>query len=174
MDDRLRIVYRDAASGAEYLNEYTALMEEPTNRLRIRAVMEHLPRVLADGGRVLDVACGGGAYRHAWARGAERNGLQAYGLDRQPNCVWGFRHAVPGARAVLADAARPPFRAGTFDVALAMDIVEHLEDDSAFLDEMRRLLRPGGWLLVFTQNSLSLENLVGTLTSPLRGRKWVG
>lgn len=174
MDDSLRVVYRDAGSGAEYLAEYTALMKEPTNWLRIRAVLEHLPQVLADGGRVLDVACGGGAYLRAWARERTWNGLEAYGLDREPHCVWAFRQSVPGARAVLADAARPPFRSGAFDVALAMDIVEHLEDDGAFLDEMRRLLRPGGWLLVFTQNSLSLENLVGTLTSPLRGRKWVG
>jgi 2-polyprenyl-6-hydroxyphenyl methylase/3-demethylubiquinone-9 3-methyltransferase len=174
MDDSLRVVYRDARSGAEYLAEYAALMDEPTNRLRIRTVLEHLPTVLGQGGRVLDVACGGGAYLHAWTRGGRTNGFQAYGLDREPNCVWGFRRAVPGARVVVADAAKPPFQSGAFDVVLAMDIIEHLENDSTFLDELRRMLRPGGWLLVFTQNSLSLENLVGSLTSPLRGRKWVG
>ncbi len=51
-----------------------------------------------------------------------------------------------GAGRLVATAARP---AGTFDVALLLDVLEHVEDDAAFLrDVAANLVRPGGALLV--------------------------
>jgi SAM-dependent methyltransferase len=41
-----------------------------------------------------------------------------------------------------------PFEAGTFDLAASLDVIEHLEDDLAALRELRRVVKPGGALLV--------------------------
>jgi SAM-dependent methyltransferase len=41
-----------------------------------------------------------------------------------------------------------PWTDGTFDVLTCLDVVEHTPDDVATLTELRRVTRPGGWLLV--------------------------
>ncbi len=48
----------------------------------------------------------------------------------------------------LGEAARLPFADGTFDLVTALDVVEHLDDDRGALTEMRRVLKPGGQILV--------------------------
>ena len=54
---------------------------------------------------------------------------------------------------VEVDAARPlPFASASFDVALAIDLMVHLPDPVATLRELRRVLAPGGQLLVDTTN----------------------
>jgi SAM-dependent methyltransferase len=47
-----------------------------------------------------------------------------------------------------ADAVDLPFADGTFDIATALDVIEHLDDDYAALQELRRVMRPGGILVV--------------------------
>jgi SAM-dependent methyltransferase len=44
--------------------------------------------------------------------------------------------------------ARLPFADGAFDLVTALDVIEHIDDDVAALGELRRVLRPGGRLLV--------------------------
>jgi len=57
--------------------------------------------------------------------------------------------ADPGGGAALSfSAERPP---GTFGGILALDVVEHVEDDAAFVrDVVEASLAPGGWMLVST------------------------
>jgi len=46
------------------------------------------------------------------------------------------------------------------DVVAAVEIIEHLENPRAFLRELTRLTRPGGWVIVTTPNQLSLLSLL--------------
>jgi len=41
-----------------------------------------------------------------------------------------------------------PYRRGSFDLVLLSEVLEHCEDDGAVLDELRRVLRPGGTLVL--------------------------
>jgi SAM-dependent methyltransferase len=45
------------------------------------------------------------------------------------------------------------------DVVLAVEVIEHLENPRAFVRELTRLARPGGWVVVTTPNQLSLLSL---------------
>ena len=53
-----------------------------------------------------------------------------------------------GPPGVRADAARLPFRSGTFDCVLATALLEHVPYPSHIVREVRRVLRPGGLLCV--------------------------
>lgn len=60
-------------------------------------------------------------------------------------------HAVPcpkGIKFIVGRMERPPLADKAFDVVLAMDVLEHLDDDLAGLQQAVRLLRPGGYLLI--------------------------
>jgi SAM-dependent methyltransferase len=98
--------------------------------------------------RVLDVGCGTGANGPVLAS----EGRFAIGLDASPIPL-----ALTGAGAgqrgyaarVRGDAARLPFADGSFDLVVALDVIEHLADDNAAARDMHRVLRPGGALVVF-------------------------
>ncbi|XXF79107.1 class I SAM-dependent methyltransferase [Myxococcaceae bacterium GXIMD 01537] len=102
-------------------------------------------------GRLYDVGCGTGTLAETL-----RPWFTEYvGVDiaRYP----GFPEA-PWARFVQADlnAAPYPLPEGEADVVVSVETVEHLENPRALLRELRRLLRPGGLLIVTTPNQLSL------------------
>jgi len=65
--------------------------------------------------------------------------------------------ARQGGIAALATAAALPFRDASFDVVMAMDIIEHVDDDEPVFVELARVLRPGGVLV---------------LSSPLHPESW--
>ncbi len=97
------------------------------------------------GMRVLDVGCGRGEI----LRHCADVGVKAYGIDYAPVAVQMAREA---GTVYQADAKRLPFPALFFDRVLMFDLVEHLhpwELDQA-LAEARRVLRPGGRLIVHT------------------------
>src|SRR5262245_61971007 len=92
-------------------------------------------------GRLLDLGCGtGGVLPHLAPYG------EAIGLDPAPEAAKYCRQReVP---MVVGSGLELPFADGSFDAVLALDVIEHVADDVALLREARRVLRPGGVLLV--------------------------
>jgi SAM-dependent methyltransferase len=116
----------------------------PWWRARARLTLD----LLADAGvrppaRVLDAGCGWGVTLDA----LEDRGYRAVGLDvSRPTLE---RIDRPGRDLIEADLTRPfPGDAGTFDAVLALDVLEHLDDDRAAVARLARLARPGGIVLV--------------------------
>jgi SAM-dependent methyltransferase len=105
------------------------------------------------GGRLLDVGCG-----PEWSRTVQPPGVWGVGLDRAGHLIGRPSSIVQpgGAQAtripmdpfVQADASVIPFRTGSFDLVLALDLLEEQGvNPAAVLREIRRVLRPGGRLL---------------------------
>jgi len=92
------------------------------------------------GKRVLDVA-GGDGY---WAGQARKRGAEAVSIDlARKKMLYGQGLAHPPAL-VECDALRLPFADGSFDSILSVCAIEHFDDGGESLDEMARVLKPGG------------------------------
>jgi SAM-dependent methyltransferase len=100
--------------------------------------------------RVLEVGCGGGALL-AFMR---EHGLDPTGSDLLPEAVRLAREAAPGCEVIEADAARLPFPDASFDRLVSHHLVEHLPDLPATLAEWKRVLSPGGVMVICTPNRL--------------------
>ena len=101
------------------------------------------------GKRVLDAGCGAGRYVEAMAaRGAEVHGVE-YLTEKVRE--WQSRH--PGDERVRqGDLEKIDFPDATFDVVLLNEVLEHVPNDRAALRELARVLKPGGWLMLFSPN----------------------
>jgi SAM-dependent methyltransferase len=104
------------------------------------------------GDRVLDLGCGAG--RHAFE--ALRRGAHVVALDTDESelrqvtnmfAAMGEAGEIPApgsARTVAGDATAMPFPDGSFDRVIAAEVLEHIPADQAAMNEIGRVLRPGG------------------------------
>jgi SAM-dependent methyltransferase/diadenosine tetraphosphate (Ap4A) HIT family hydrolase len=106
---------------------------------RVRELLEAGP-----GGRFLDV--GAGAGDGALALTAE-SGAQAVGSDTSLVMAGTMREGGL-AQAIVADGHRLPFRDSCFDGAWADRVLQHVEDPEQVVDEMTRVVRPGGRIVL--------------------------
>ena len=105
-----------------------------------------------EGLRVLDIGCGGGLLSEPMCR----LGAEIIGVDPAPGNIEIARlHAAEGGLRIdyRAATAEDLAAAGeTFDVVLAMEVVEHVADVDAFLATCASMVRPGGILVLATIN----------------------
>lgn len=129
--------------------------------------LTHGPRLLDiagrsvrfDGARVVDVGCGPGhLLDHLLERGARCSGVEvAETLVAEANARLEGRPCFEGVSQGSVD--HLPLPDGIADVACSLEVAEHLLDDQldAHVAEMRRILRPGGHLVLTTPNREDLR-----------------
>jgi len=97
-------------------------------------------------GRVLEVGCGVGQY----LAHLEQAATQAVGLEYE------FERCRAGAQRcsqILNGASENlPFTGGTFDLVLSHEVLEHVQNDHQAVQEMVRVLKEGGRMIVFVPN----------------------
>ena len=110
---------------------------------RTRAILAYLDSYVGAGQnlRVLDVGCGAGNMAHH----LDHYG-HVIGVDPYPKPLEVARRR--GLEVRQASATEMPFPDCSFDLVALLDTVEHIADEAAVFDECRRVLRPGGKLLV--------------------------
>lgn len=106
--------------------------------------------------RIVDVGCGDGTATGLAAR--LNPGHQVIGMDWSADVL--RRAGAHGLVLVQAGLDPPglPVAADSVDVVIMSELIEHLVDTDAALDEVRRVLRPGGALLLSTPNLAAWYN----------------
>ncbi|GAC56947.1 menaquinone biosynthesis methyltransferase MenH [Gordonia hirsuta DSM 44140 = NBRC 16056] len=112
--------------------------------------------------RILDVACGPGNYAADAAAGLTGDGCYV-GLDfSQAMLAQADRsNRVERATFVRGDAHHLPFRSGSFDTVTCLAALYLIPDPLSAIDEMVRVLAPGGELILFTSVRASIAALPG-------------
>jgi SAM-dependent methyltransferase len=128
-----------------------------------RAVRAALGELDWSGARVADVGAGRGYFCALLA-----DELRAAGRDPArhllPCDLLPESFAVEGLTCARTGAGgRLPYEDGSCDAVVAIEVIEHVEDQFAFLRELARVARPGGRVVVTTPNVLSLTSRARTL-----------
>jgi 2-polyprenyl-3-methyl-5-hydroxy-6-metoxy-1,4-benzoquinol methylase len=128
-----------------------------TFRRRLGFVLRNGPH----GGRALDVGCAAGFCMQA----LRERGFDTYGVEVSPTIA---SHAINrlGFDAVhIGSLDGAPFPEGFFDLITLWDVIEHVPDPRALLETAHRLLRPGGLLVLETQD-------IDSRFARLLGHRW--
>jgi len=112
--------------------------------------------------RLLDVGCGDGLFLAS----CQPLRLAAIGLDRSFDALRAARRRS-GLGLIQGRVDTLPFADESFRLITLFHVLEHLPAPNLFLQEARRLLVPGGWLVVQVPNAASLQRR-------LLGRYWEG
>lgn len=107
-----------------------------------------LPGALAPHSEVLDLGCGPGVNLKR-LRSLNLPFAHYTGADLSSAMLAKRKGRSPAASSfILSDVYRLPFKANSFDVILSTWMFSHLIHPSQVVSEARRLLRPGGWLII--------------------------
>jgi len=144
---RLRNIYEDPAvplsSGADRARRQAALLA---------AALKDVPSPAV----IVDIGCGDGQALRAAADG--NAGHRFVGLDWSASAVGQSRARGISVLRAAVDGPALPLASGSADVVIMSEVIEHLVDTDAALYEARRILRPGGSLLLSTPNLAAWYN----------------
>lgn len=108
-------------------------------------------------GRVLDIGSGIGEQ----TRLINSFGASSIGLDLEPS----------GKDSIRGTAVKIPFKDGSFGVVICMRTLQHIREDKIALREMRRVMRPGGYLIMAVANTRSYTMISLKTKGKWRGRE---
>lgn len=90
--------------------------------------------------RAIDLGCGTG---HVLETLAGR-GIELFGMEYAPSPLRSCQRRVPEATLFAGDMTRIPLESESFDVAVSLEVCEHIQFDVTAMQEAHRILRPGG------------------------------
>ncbi|PKQ28940.1 MAG: hypothetical protein CVT63_00030 [Candidatus Anoxymicrobium japonicum] len=115
---------------------------------RLRSLFRIFRENIPVGSKVLDVGSGYSIFfliNHKWDLDITCCDLDSAAMEK-------MRGLAPQWNWIVADALTLPFEDASFDTVYAGEIIEHVSDTAAALAEWRRVLKPGGVLIISTPN----------------------
>jgi ubiquinone/menaquinone biosynthesis C-methylase UbiE len=106
------------------------------------------------GKKVLDVGCGTG--RHLSRLPADN---ELFGIDLSESMLMEARAKNTAGSFEVASAEKLPFQENSFDVVFSSRVIQHMRDQQKMIDEMSRVCKPGGKVILICYNSWSFLNV---------------
>jgi ubiquinone/menaquinone biosynthesis C-methylase UbiE len=156
-DPYARAAELDEATVAALAERFEIRAADPRQHHLWRTFLGRAPHV--PGAHVLEVGCGTGIIT---AKIAELPGVErAVGVDPSPGFVDRARRRAPALRFETADGRVLPFDDATFDGVVFATTLCHVPEPERALAEAHRVLRPGGYLLVYDGDYATTTVAVG-------------
>lgn len=137
-----------------FRSEYDYALFEYYRSAKVLAFLERSGVTV--GGRILDAGCGGGGMPLSLAEHADFVvGIDPINRFGDAGVRLAKERGLPHLHFLQADGMRLPFADASFDMVLSHAVIEHVADAPLYLRECRRVLRPGGRLMLSTAPYLS-------------------
>ena len=130
-------------------NPLRALIQEYIEIKELRKLSQ-----LSVGLKVLEIGCGNGWGTKLIKKYFNPSEIQAIDLDPKMINIAKKRNSDSKIKFSVADATKLPFKENTFDAIFDFGIIHHIPDWKNCLGELKRVLKPGGQLLI---EDLSIE-----------------
>jgi len=122
---------------------------------------------------VLDVACGSGYGSNLLI---ESNSSEVFGIDINPQVIKEAQQSKDNRSRtpvyLVGSAERIPVPALTADIVVCIETVEHVKDDKRTIDEIHRVLKQGGTLILTTPNAKITRPKNGIPYNPFHVREY--
>jgi ubiquinone/menaquinone biosynthesis C-methylase UbiE len=144
------IVHRPISMDTKHIYNRIA-REFSSSRAFLWDDLKTLGTFVADGGRVLDVGCGNGRLLQLF----QGRAISYTGLDQSAELIAIAREKYPHHTYVIGDMRSLPFPDASFDAVYCIAAFHHLPEDVSrrtALEEMKRVLAPGGTMILINWN----------------------
>jgi 2-polyprenyl-3-methyl-5-hydroxy-6-metoxy-1,4-benzoquinol methylase len=134
-----RSFYDQRWSGFTYINR--------PKLLRSIAILDAIASTKIIEPKILELGCGTG-----WFTGVLGNLGPSVGVDLSEVAIGGARERYPHVKFLPIDISEWEYPKSAFDIVVSHEVLEHVEDQEAYLDMAHGLLRSGGYLILTTPN----------------------
>ena len=138
-----------------YMDEEIGLWRKHGFERRMNVFFQIFNKCVNNSRRILDVGCGSGAYCKILAN----QGHVVIGVDYSEAVIRKAIEKLEGSRVSygVADVYSLPFKDNSFDVVYSIGLFQHLSEEEKAVDEIKRVLRDEGLLVLITLNSFSIK-----------------
>lgn len=149
--DLVKLVRSPICAPCRHRHTCTGLFEPALSFDLADAEAELRARLAELGGDVLEIGCGSGRITAVWRDAIARGAVRWCGIEPDRDALARLHERVPGAqgRAGLAEDELAKLPEASVDHAVIAHAWNHLDDPARVIDELARVLRPGGELWIF-------------------------
>lgn len=141
----------EVASAAAARSSHPSLFQRASRRFRTRP--HSWPTEPGNGRRLIDIGCGDASKLVEFAH----RGWDVWGLDVSPAAIEQAAKNVPEGTFVIGEVGASDLPMVAFDVVRLDNVLEHVPAPDLFLQECRKLLRPGGKIHIYVPHGRSLS-----------------
>jgi len=117
-----------------------------------------------DSAETVEIGCGYGVMLEM----LQNLGYKARGADPSARAI-DYCHSR-GLSAMIGKSPGLPWSPASFDLALALQVIEHMQDPLAFVHELVSLVKPGGVIVIATENAATSQYFAERVSARIRGR----
>jgi 2-polyprenyl-3-methyl-5-hydroxy-6-metoxy-1,4-benzoquinol methylase len=159
------------ADQRDFWNKWNVSREETQGRVssdQRRVILRWLDRIGRRDLSLIEVGCGAG-----WLCSDLTRYGRVVGTDLSDEVLARAAERLPSAEFIAGDFLTLDFGDRRFDVLVTLETLTHVPDQAGFVHKCSRLLKPGGFLMMATQNQTALQR--NKVAPPQRGqyRRWV-
>lgn len=150
--------YETLHEGWHTAQDHPIALLRAENKVRAPWVLEEIRNRSGKEVDVLDIGCGGGLLTNYLSQ----NGCNVTGVDISESSLEVAKKydTTKRVRYLYANAYHLPFETASYNVVCAMDILEHVKDPAALIQEAGRVLKTGGIFFFHTFNRNIFSNLL--------------